>query len=69
MIPGILFISQLDGLLVLELSSCPIGGTETELVAIQLEFDVWTVQHRFRFSCIIPSSTSTSISIIATGRP
>jgi hypothetical protein len=51
---------------VLELSSSPIRGTETELVTIQFEFNVWTIQHGSCFSYIIPSSFTITISTIST---
>jgi len=36
---------ELDGLLVLKLPPCPIRGSEAELVAVQLNFDAWAIQH------------------------
>lgn len=58
-------MSQLDGLFVLELSPSPIRGAEAELVTIQFEFDVWTVQHRSRFSRVIFAITTFTV----TARP
>jgi hypothetical protein len=55
--------SQLDGLLVLELSPSPIRGAETELVTIQFEFDMWAIQHSgscFSRNIIIITTTTTT---------
>ena len=62
---GISLMSQLDGLFVLELSSSPIRGAEAELVTIQFKFNVWTVQHRSCFSCVIFAITTFTL----TARP
>jgi len=65
--PGLPIASELDGLLVLELSSSPIRGAETELVTIQFELNMWTIQHGSCFSyIIIPSSSSITITISTT---
>ena len=40
--------SQLDGFLVLELSSCPIRRAKTKLVTVQLKLDMWLIQHSSR---------------------
>ena len=40
--------SQLDALLVLELPPRPIRGPKAELVAVQLNFDMWAVENSRR---------------------
>jgi len=44
--------SELDGLLVLELSPRSIRGPKTELVTVQLNFDVRAIQHSLRALCV-----------------
>ena len=52
------FASQFDGLLVLKLPPRSIRGPETELVAVQLDFNVRTIEHspRARTSRVVAAS-------------
>jgi hypothetical protein len=36
---------QFNGFLMLELPACALRGAEAELIAVQLEFDMWFVQY------------------------
>jgi hypothetical protein len=50
--------SQLNRLLVLELSPRPICRAEAELIPVQLELDVWDIEYRFRVSRVTAASAA-----------